>query len=328
MTSVKEKEKITKANYPLTSRVILNELNEYGVPGTDIITEAQTLFPEIDRFDPKYEKDGDGNLTQYGSDELKFDKLVRKENMALYKVDSGRLTSFLLGRLSLASQTILEINKEFIVARQKSDTFKIWALLKSTHFYGTGATKNTQLTKFISIKQGSAPLEDHLLEFQQQTILFKGNYESKIHPGFIAIEDITRNTWLNSVDQAFYQTKIDHVLDNTPDALTADVIAAFQLYNLQRGDSKVSTHTSDYTTQALLAKDTPGKNDKSAKTPRPPLPDPCPPDYCEHCWLRGYAFYSKYEVCRSKPKDWKPPVKNEKALVCTDEDYSYCPSLL
>ena len=73
-SSLKEKEKITKANYPLTSRAILSELNEYGVPGTDIITEVQTLFPEIDRLDPKYERDGDGNLTQYGSDELKLDK--------------------------------------------------------------------------------------------------------------------------------------------------------------------------------------------------------------------------------------------------------------
>ena len=107
--------------------------------------------------------------------ELKFDKLVRKETMALYKVDSGRVTSFLLGRLSEASRTTLEVNKEFIVARQKSDTFKVWARLTSTHFYGTGATKNTQLTKFISTKQGTAPLEDHLLELQQQATLSKGN---------------------------------------------------------------------------------------------------------------------------------------------------------
>jgi len=317
----REKEKISKANFAITSRSTLNELSEYGVPGTDVVSGTQTLYPEVDRSDPKYERDEKGNLTQYGTEELKFDKTSRKDDIALYKKDSGRLTSFLLGRLSTPTLTTLEVLKEYTDARQRSDTFKIWSLLKASHFYGTGATKNTQLTKFINLKQGSGPLEDHLLEFQQQSLLFKGNYESNLHPGYIKIEDITRNIWLNSVDQIFYSSKIEHALDSTPDALTDDLTASFQLHNLQRGEQH-RTPTSDFTATALLTKKPPYKKDLNEEkdSERAPLPGKCPQDYCEHCWIRGYAWYEVPTKCKYKPTDWKPPLPpNAKALLSYQE---------
>jgi hypothetical protein len=225
----------------------------------------------------------------------------------------------------------MEIHKDYVETRKNGDTFTLAEILKSTHVFGTSAMKNTQLTKFINIKQGSRPLEDLMLELDQYLKLLTGNYESKLHPGFIELEVLSRNVWLNAVDQTFFATKIDNILENTPDAKTSDIIAAFQLYNLQKGSP--TTSNTDYSSTALSTTPPPpppppskkDKKDKKIPPKRIPLPGPTPSGYCEYCWSVGVGFPHTEDNCRSKPKDWKP--LNPKALVA-EKDVEDTPKLL
>ena len=323
------KEKITKANFVSTWRILLNELDEFGVPGKDIINDVKTTFTPIDHKDSKYEKDSNDSLTAFGLNEYNCDRSDLSKIKVEYTKDSGKLMTHLLYRVSPASLTTMEIHSDYAATRVSGDTLELAKILKSTHMYGTSATKNTQLTKFINIKQGNRPLEELMLEFDQYQKLLKGNYESTVHAGYIKLEDLYRNVWLNAVDQTFFATKIDNVLENTPDAKTSDIIASFQLYNLQKG-SPLSSN-SDYSSTALSTTPPPpppskkDKKDKKIPPKRTPLPGPTPSGYCEYCWSVGVGFPHTEENCRSKPKDWKP--LNPKALV-VEKDVEDTPKLL
>jgi len=321
------KDKITKANFVTTWRTLLNELDEFGVPGKDTTNDVKTTFTPVDHKNSKYEKDSKDILTTFGLNEYNCDRSDLSKIKVEYTKDSGRLVTHLLYRVSPASLTTVEVHADYAATRVSGDTLELAKILKSTHTYGTSATKSTQLTKFTNIKQGNRPLEELMLELDQYQKLLKGNYESKVHAGYTKLEDLYRSVWLSAVDQTLFATKIDSVLENTPDAKTSDTTASLQLYSLQKGSPLSST--SDYTPTALPTTTPPvPKKDKKVPPKRSPLPGPTPVGYCEYCWSKGAGFPHLSDICRQKPKDWKPP--NPKALVAeqNDKDDDTAPALL
>ena len=123
------KDKITKANFVATWRILLNELDEFGVPGKDTTSDVKTTFTPVDHKDPKYEKDSKDTLTAFGLNQYNCDRSDLSKVKVEYTKDSGKLVTHLLYRVSPASLTTVEVHADYAATRVY--TLKIHNFIKS-----------------------------------------------------------------------------------------------------------------------------------------------------------------------------------------------------
>ena len=219
-------EKISKSNFPRSSREFKDLIVTYGRPASEIITGIPLLLTAPAKGDlesdgsRKYHRAQDGSLSAEGLADFNFD---RTEFRAYIK-DRDGLLAFMLASLSPESKVTLETkigNNGYVVAKANQNTFRIWELVNETHLVGSGRTRQHQMLQFLSIKQTSSH-EDFLSVFHQLNLLVLGHFQSAAHPGFVSWDLICRCVYLNGVDPVFFDRQISKAIEDMPLASCAE----------------------------------------------------------------------------------------------------------
>ena len=123
-------------------------------------------------------------------------------------------------------------------------------MIYETHSKGSARTISSRLRNLLRLVQGDTPLEkfiEQLREGEKQLIV---DFGSHTHPGFIKIGHLIENIFINGIEQEYFSTKIEQLLEKNPSGYSDDhwnTINSFQLYKVAK--SNLSAHSSNSTIQ-------------------------------------------------------------------------------
>ena len=194
--------------------------------------------------------------------EKDFKKAVLKyaDIVAAYNVTNNQLTNFILVHLGSDVSKGLHANQLFVDALHKdiTDTYDMVDIIKAQYSKGTGRTVVRQLQQFLGAQQGTLSHEAYVEFIKDNEITTRANYESIVHPGFIAISDITAAIYLNGLDPLFFKFKLENTYVSNPTGRFTDaapLMADYQIYAREHRDD--STSPTQYSS-ALVAKSVSG----------------------------------------------------------------------
>ena len=205
--------------------------NEHGLP--TLIQKYEHLPAVLD------EAGAEVTALLFINDGMKdFKRAVDKyaDLVTAYNVGNNLLSSFILLHLSEDVKKGLMAQSLFTTALHKSpmaDTFAMMTMIKDQFSKGTGRTVTSLFSNFLSLKQGTMSHEAFVEAIKDGELTTRANYESPLHPGYIAINDISAGIYLSGVCSTLFKYKLEHLFVNNPTGRFSDVdalMADFQLY--------------------------------------------------------------------------------------------------
>ena len=322
-------EKITKGNFPRSSREYKDLILVYGVPAMEVINGVRVSIIAPTKADvdmlgiPKYGATSDGALTAEGLSDFNYDRNIYSAEIAAYKKDNDGLLAFTILSLSAESKITLETktgSTGFAAAKASKDTFRIWELVVLSHSVGSGRTRQHQMLQFLSLKQ-SASHEEFLRDFNQLSATVLGHFESPINPGFVSWDLVQRAVYLNGVDSAYFDRQINKAIEDMSMSTCAELQEYFQSSALERGSAAATS----FAGQILIGKAVDNLAERSVeKISRPSLGPYKTSEFCQSCWDRGYRSRHSIEACIWR-KDRKAKVFSA-PVVCQAPVASTAPS--
>ena len=132
---------LTKENFSVEVKVVLNHILKYGGPGKEIRDKTRLLRIKPLISDPDFEKDDSGLLSEFGK-KLFFQSLgYFKDDERTDAQNRTLLLSYLMSILSPASLSRMETKQTkgttvgFADAVRMEDTFRLWEILTETHLH-------------------------------------------------------------------------------------------------------------------------------------------------------------------------------------------------
>ena len=216
------------------------------------------------------------------------------------------LLAHILARLDTDALTALENHPEFSATAHLKDTFHIWELVRHTNLLDSSAnTKHHQLVEFTTLKQ-TGHFGSYLTTFNRCSGLVTAGYESKLHPGYILIDDLYRSIFLQGLTP-FYYARIEKLLEEKPNITLSESLFDIQQFTT-RNEHLLPASSASFVGKALAATADPDVSALTAaaatsKSYPKPAVGPYDPHsgYCSHCWTElKFAFKHALADCYRK----------------------------
>lgn len=298
---------------------MFDALHRFGDAGTAIFLQQKFVPPLVVKYltTEIFEADGEAperiihtsyyelvpdrsGLSAAGHAEYMSDKQAASLVMVAHKKDNADLLSYLLAFLSPASVTDLKSKEDkengFVASVGRKDTFRLWALIEETHLFSSGRAKLVHLKDFLSTHQ-SGSHEDYLNFSRERFALFKHDFESPTHPGYVSLDELAQVVYVNGLDQTYFERIIEHYLVSEP-------VTCSQLqetcHNFYKAKGGVSSIVLPRASSALVASTEVAKSRFSRSLgPYDPLLHGL---NCQFCWSRGFVNLHDIKVCRFKAR--------------------------
>ena len=153
---------------------------------------------------------------QYGVDQNHFERH-----------GNSKITEYFVTYLSPDIKLFLSSHQPWIDAcntRPTTDNFTKYRILQLLYNVGTGKTKNKALCAWLSTKQGTGTCSQFLDAVMTGKEITTANYGAGLHPGYIAINDLTGAIVLNGLNTNFKQF-LDNFYVNNPTGNVLDLPA-------------------------------------------------------------------------------------------------------
>ena len=172
--------------------------------------------PAIDRRDGEapYYRLVEGVLTEESTRDLRADQRDYDRKTDELEDQDSQCQTFMFSSLSQSSiSTIQSRNSDYLAATRKPNPFLLYTLISSTHNAASGPQILSRFVNFVTIKQDGTH-EDYLQRFA----IGQANVERDLgctgeHKGYIELDTLFATILIAGVDQAFFRTKIDSILD-------------------------------------------------------------------------------------------------------------------
>jgi len=296
---------ITPSSYSSLEKNLLKDLLFYGMPGQEIFENNRLKPPLPTEFivEPipdsilgysnalsilsKYDRDSNdkGRLSDRGYDAYKRDLSNYDRVILAYDEQVDKLLPFLFYCLSPTSMALLEAKSGFQLALRQKDSFAIFELLRETHRGTSAYAKHASLLQLLQVRQSKAhTFHEFLSTFQDAADLVLARFGgSGAYAGFLAMDDIKKALFLESVDKQIFQSQIDSVLQDDAKSYTL-VVEQFSAYYVGLALHEKAPATA-YQSHALVS----AAPTKSLRMERPYGPFDSSRASCRHCWKHGYC---------------------------------------
>ena len=249
--------------------------------------------PAIDRRDGEapYYRLVEGVLTEESTRDLRADQRDYDRKTDELEDQDSQCQTFMFSSLSQSSiSTIQSRNSDYLAATRKPNPFLLYTLISSTHNAAGGPQILSRFVNFVTIKQDGTH-EDYLQRFA----IGQANVERDLgctgeHKGYIELDTLFATILIAGVDQAFFRTKIDSILDaaggkvsNCP-KLKTDL----QQFWLDRKTTDPEPHSA-FGAAVVTSGRTPATRAPAGKTPANRAP-PATTEQEAHCVQCGNLF--------------------------------------
>ena len=131
------------------------------------------------------------------------------------------------------------------------DSYGIWLLVKKVCHLGSSRARFRYITDYLASNDRGLSLDAFLVLLRKQDTLVQDNFADAAHPGYLSFDLLLKIRLINGIDPVFYARPIERLMDDFPDATSAQAIGIIRSYAQERGSSSVPLTTSG--TKALVA---------------------------------------------------------------------------
>ena len=222
------------------------------------------------------------------------ERLFRERDSAR-RLERIGLLACILAHLSPTSKIALSTlaGGRYEAAKVNHDPFAVWQLVLQTHMHGSARTKQRHLADLVTLKQGTMSHPDYLYELRIRSRLVVAAFDSKKYPGYILIDDLLKNFYINGLDQVFFDRVISRLQESMPDATYEDATILAQQYALEH-DSPTQSSTS-FSGKALVAEVVRTSSSGRYKVLGPYVEGS---GFCSHCWANNYSNKHTFASCQ------------------------------
>ena len=284
----------------------------------DIDEDGERLYP-VELSDKKDKSvPGISPLTPAGLAAFRDAERIFRERESTRRLERIGLLGCIIAHLSPTSKVALSAlaGGRYEAAKVAHDPFALWQLVLQTHMHGSARTKQRQLADLVSLKQGTMSHPDYLFELRIRSRLVVAAFDSKKHPGYILIDDLLKNFYINGLDQVYFDRVISRLQESMPDATYEEATILAQQFALEH-DSPLQASTS-FAGKALVAE---VSRTSAGRLQLGPYIEGS--GFCSYCWARNYSNKHTLASCQ-----WRlPPSARKKAIALIASSNVVSPSV-